>query len=639
MPKVGGFNLDILPHVFGVSTEDEDSRLAEKRKALLTHWGAHPWNWLMGEDLEEREVMPGVWTRRLIWTTDERELDKSRAIKAFPNLEFLYRWVWLLNNVDIKELLANKPRQMIFSTSTLLWMDHLNRFNPSRACILSKNTGELAEKLIKEKIRDVHERLPEWVKQALHISQSPQNRIDYEPSRSRMYAGPENVAQRHAVGGTGSALLIDEAGLQDLFQSTWAKAAPMCPKMIGITTAQFGQKGAADFLQMMEPNQVPRQLVPTIVNPDCPWPEQNKSTEFYESRIHQQLRGFRTRVTSRGFTVVDICLEADPNKRDPEVLAELERRQPNRREFLREYRGDWTSPAGAAYYSEFEVNGGAEVYSLECQGVIPGVPIGCGWDFGGRNPAAVMGQRDPYTGRIWVLRAIRCPNIGDTYAFRDLVMVLRGQLDVKDLSPKTAAKVFAWLDHISSDPRMPPWPWFSLGFDFRDFSSNEATRTTATVEGEDAARYDAAVLEARGLFLTCLTVGVKARENIVRKQLRLMEDGYPGLLVDPACPEVVEMFAGGLVYADSSKTNPLPDDPKRDDKYHDLHDATGYLVVGLDGSVSDVPVESAVERGVMQSFTTVQRSTRATQPMPRGFQRPGGNQPKRKGLARDVYFR
>jgi len=432
-------------------------------------------------------------------------------------------------------------------------------------------------------------------------------------------------------------VIVDEAGVQELFGTIWSKAAPMCPKMIAITTAQFGEKGAADFLGMMEEKKVPVKLIPELLNPEGPWPEMNRSVAFYESRKHVQLKGFRTRKTVRGYTVVDLCLEADPNKRDPAVLEELERRQPNRRTFLREFRGDWTSPSGAAYYSEFEEHGGREVYAHSCQGLIPGQPVGCGWDFGGRNPAVVMGQLDPFTGRIWVLRAVRCPNIADTYALRDLVMVLRGQLDVGDLSAKTSSKVFSWLDRLSSDPRMPPWPWFDPGLHFLDYSSGEALRTTPTVEGEDAARYDAAVLEARGLYLTTLPVGVKARENIVRKQLRMMEDGYPGLLIDPACPEVIELFSGGLVYADGSKNNPLPNEPKRDDKYHDLHDAAGYLIVGLGQSVSDVPLSSAVERGVVQPFKTGKLSRRQTAIASRPTWTRAGNPVPRGKRPRDVY--
>lgn len=393
MPKTSAFRLDVFDHVFGVDRVDEDDRRSKARAALITHWSKHPWNWLMGEDLEEREVAPGLWTKRIIWTTDER--DQVHPIKAFPNYEYLYRWICLLHDANIKELLANKPRQMIFTTATMLWADWVAIFFPSRSILLSKNTQELAEKLLKEKVRDVHARLPDWVQRALPMSEAPQNHADYLRSKSRYYAVPQNVAHRHGVGGTASAVIIDEAGLQELFQKIWAKAAPMASKLVGITTAQFGNQGAADFLTMMEgerSRKIPDLLMPETINPDCPWPEADRSVEFYESRRHQQLKGFRTRVNERGFTVVDICLEADPAKRSGDVIEELERRQPNHREFMREYRGDWTSPSGAAYYSEFEAYGGRDHYAFTCEGLIPGVRVGRGWDFGIRNPSVVWAE-------------------------------------------------------------------------------------------------------------------------------------------------------------------------------------------------------------------------------------------------------
>lgn len=209
---------------------------------------------------------------------------------------------------------------------------------------------------------------------------------------------------------------------------------------------------------------------------------------------------------------------------------------------------------------------------------------------------------------------------------------MSGQLEVEALSPKTSRKVFDYLDEISADPRIPPWPWFGPGVDFVDFSSNEALRTTATVEGEEAERYDAAVLEARGLYLSLLPVSVKARENIVRKQLRPLNDGFPGLLIDPACDEVIALFAGGLVYAQETRTNPLPDEPKRDGKYHDLHDALGYTIVGL-GDISDAPPST----GKLIEFKRVGRKfimQRAPRP---AFLPPGARPKSARRRQRDVY--
>jgi hypothetical protein len=584
LPKLGTINKGILPTVFGLDHTEARTELSRKRRALMAHWREHPWNWLTGSDLEERDVAPGIRGSQIVWTTDER--DQDAPIKPFPNREYLYRWVCLLMDPEVTELLANKPRQMIFTTTTLLVFDWLDRFHPHRSTLVSKNIRERAEQLLKEKVRAVHERLPQWVRDELTASKTPQYRIDYG-SGSTMHALSQNAAIGHFIGSTASAALVDEAAKQDQFGTMWKSGAPMCPKMVAVTTAEFSGAGAADFKAMLEHH--PPLLVPELLNPDAPWPEKDKPRSFYDSRMDQPLKAWKVRKNSRGYTIVDLALEADPDKRNPEFLADAERRQSNRRQFLREYRGDWTSPSGSSYYSEFDAYGGREAYMKPCLGLIPGQPVVCGWDFGGRNPCWVALQRDPWNGRLWLLRELRAHGIGDTYSFRDLVLVLRGQLKLEDLSPNTASKVIEWLDVIAADPRFPAYPWFGPGIQFLDYSSREALRTTATAE-DGAPRFDAEVLAARGVYLTDLPIGVKARENLVRKQLRLMEDGAPGLLIDPACPECLELFGGGLVYADPNKNNPLPDEPKRDNRYHDLHDALGYAVVGAVQNVSDAVV-------------------------------------------------
>jgi hypothetical protein len=583
VPRLPTFDTEVFASVFGLRQTESDN-LAEQRKALLRHWSLHPWNWLTGEDLVEREIVPGLWSKKLIWTTDEK--DDAAPIKPFPNYEYLYRWIHTLHTE--KEILANKPRQMIFTTSTLLYGDYMCLFRPARNVLLSKQTRDLAEQLLLEKVRNVHARLPEWVQAELPITESPANKIRYPRTRSTFRAVAQNAAERDARGGTATMVIIDEAAAQDAFQDIWSASTPMCDKVVGITTAQFGTRGGKAFVDMLDKGR-PEHLVPELLNPDAPWPEKDRPASAYAKRLGQPLKAYSTRKTSRGFVVVELALQADPAKRSNEVLAEMERRQPNRRGWMMEFLGDWTTASGSAYYPEFDYFGGIQTYVHRCTGLIRGVPVERGWDFGIRTATVSWQQRDPSNGRKWLLRELLLRG-ADTYVLRDLVLLLSGQLRHDELSPKSADQVYRFLDALARDERMPPAPWFQPGVRFRDWSSREALHTTATVEGEEAERYDAAVLEARGIFLTALPVSVKARENMVRQALKPMPDGLPGLLIDPACPESIRMFAGGLVFAKETPSNPMPDEPQRDGWFHDLNDGIGYAIVGATETVSDRPV-------------------------------------------------
>lgn len=244
-----------LSGIFGIALGDSVKHrgddLEAKRAALLVHWSKHPWNWLLGEDLVEREVSIGIRSRKLIWTTDER--DDEHPIKPFPRREYLRRFVHILHTEN--EVLLDKARQMMATTLTLLYIDWTCRFRPARRWIISKNKEQEAYDLLRDKIRAVHYRLPTWVQDRLPVLPEPQGKVIYDGTGSYILGAPENVADSEARGGTATGFLIDEAARQRSFSSIWSAAAPMSQKLFAITTAKLGGSGAIAFLKMLERDQ------------------------------------------------------------------------------------------------------------------------------------------------------------------------------------------------------------------------------------------------------------------------------------------------------------------------------------------------------------------------------------------------
>lgn len=213
---------------------------AKRQAELLEYWGEHPWNWLAGKDFDGTP---------LIWTADEK--DELNPIKAFPtDKPYLREYVQVL--IDERIVFVDKSRQMIISTTSLLTMDWYCRFRDSRRCLVSKHKEGESVELIRDKIRRVHERLPQWVQKALPQSKTPAIRVDYPGTGSYIRAVAQNVAQSEARGGTASIVLIDEAALQDQFGDIMAASLPMAGKIWAVTTAQIGNPGARIFRQYID---------------------------------------------------------------------------------------------------------------------------------------------------------------------------------------------------------------------------------------------------------------------------------------------------------------------------------------------------------------------------------------------------
>lgn len=266
----------------------------------------------------------------------------------------------------------------------------------------------------------------------------------------------------------------------------------------------------------------------------------------------------------------------------------------NTHKWDREMEIKWTAPAGQAVYPHFS----REKHVLECTKLIAG-PIYRGWDFGVRRPSCVWMQKSRKTGRVWVLRAI----IGgdesmDTYAFRDLVKWLSGQLPMSQLGKRPDA--VRWVNWARTQDYIPKMPWFdALSHSYIDYAGHEALMRDANVEGS-VPRTARDVLAAGGIELNIQTERIAARETVVAHGLYdLPSDGLPRLLFDPACGPLIDAMGGMLTYAKPTSANPEPEKIRKDGFYDNLHDALGYPLLELlpvDDSLNPAAEENVVGR-------------------------------------------
>jgi hypothetical protein len=405
-------------------------------------------------------------------------------------------------------------------------------------------------------------------------------------TNSVILAGAENVAIRAARGGTATGFGLDEGAFMDQFAIAWAAAAPMCGKIIALTTPNIGTRGASAYYALLERDSQRYvgendQSAKPVVGEDLP-----------------PIQGFHLRRNSSGYAIVEIDLEADPNKRGEAFIQELHRRQPNQREFEREYRRNWTIAAGESFYPEWERNGSEEAYVRPIAHLIAG-PIFRAWDFGFRRPAIVWFQVDPETERLWIIRELLLSNI-NTWAFCDLVLVLSGELTEEELPEETEDDVRKWLDRLGASGM--PAPWFDwegkMHPQFVDLCGPEVNKVNSH-HTKDEENTDSEILEGRGITVSVTSAQWQARENVMRKLLRVKEDGHPGILFDPACKILIEAMSGALCYALPSISNPLPDAPAKNGTHDNLHDALSYGLVQVVG-VEEFIMKDGRYRGRMR---------------------------------------
>lgn len=208
-----------------------DSSLEGKRRKLFDHWGEHPWNWLAGQDTDGSP---------LILTTDPK--DRVHPVKPFPRKSYLRQLVTLLH--ERRYIFVEKSRQMIVTTVVLLYIDWNCRFRDGRRWVVSRHKEDDAIELLRDKVRAVHGRLPEWVQEWSPMLPRPARQITYPNTGSYILATPQNVAESEARGGTASGVFIDEAPLQDNLRAIITASLPMCDKLFAVGTPAIGNPGA-----------------------------------------------------------------------------------------------------------------------------------------------------------------------------------------------------------------------------------------------------------------------------------------------------------------------------------------------------------------------------------------------------------
>lgn len=209
----------------------------EERRALLREWSRDPWEFKTGRDTDGRPIY---------WTKDEG--DSEHPYKSYPSKQHLFRLTrdrWS----EQKILLVDKSRQMMVSTdccADLLW---LTLFRRGRNCYISKQTRELAEELMADKIVGPYERLPEWMRLALPL-EITKRVVRAAHTDSRISAVAQNAAVGAFRGNRASVVLVDEAAFQEYFVQMIGAAREMCDRMWAVTTANAGNPGAERFLEL-----------------------------------------------------------------------------------------------------------------------------------------------------------------------------------------------------------------------------------------------------------------------------------------------------------------------------------------------------------------------------------------------------
>lgn len=306
------------------------------------------------------------------------------------------------------------------------------------------------------------------------------------------------------------------------------------------------------------------------------------------------MRGFNVRRAPDNYVVVTLPHSADPEKDNPEWLADRAAEQPDDVAFRREILIDWSSAEGNPFFPEFAQN--AREY-VSWSDVDPLKPIIRGWDFGRRKPAVVWLQEQ--NNQVVVLASIIGDDI-DIHSFRDLVMFLSADPMRTDLAETTMEDELevlktrpAALKYLRQIIETKPWwpegdpdkkdyrvPFFNPGHTFLDHSSHESYQQQA-FETEKGERSSAEVLAARGISINWLQKPESYADNIIRRLMLRMPDGRFGLSVRPMATHVIIGLSGALVYKKPTQQSPRPNKIRDDGLFINAYDALKYGVINL----------------------------------------------------------
>ena len=553
----------------GIPT-DSDLKLLPRQQKLIDYWSTGPWEFLTGVDTDGTPV---------VRTRDER--DKKYPVKPFPAyLPYVQAYLQILSDPDETFIEADKPRQMLFSYTTLGYMLWEILFLPGRRWLLSKSTEDEAKEMIRDKIRFTCSLMPPWFREYMGISDKPELRVDCKRTGSYILGVAQNFASREARGSTASGIFVDEACFQDGYEEIITSVLPMSAKIVAVSTPNPGTPGDDTFYSYMDDVLVSDlslgkgRGVMDIIK------ELQNQAAVARAKKYPQVHGMSVGKTRRGVCVIHLDYWADPFK-DARWAEKQRSLMPNEGAWRREYLRDRNSPAGKPFFPEFQLS--QKKYIKPLVKLAPW-PVYRGWDFGSRNPACVWLQASPKTGRVRVIRELM-PEGLDTYSFRDLVLYMSGQRDRSFLDRRP--KALEWLQLMESDENTPEYlritPWFAYSpldpIQYLDYSGHEANMTIAELASTTEEQTKAMILNAEGIFLNHHYTSAKAKVDVLRRLLGPLQDGGPGLVFDPACKILIQGFAGGVVFAKPTPTHPNPNVPAKDKKFSHLYEALGYVVV------------------------------------------------------------
>jgi hypothetical protein len=254
---------------------------------------------------------------------------------------------------------------------------------------------------------------------------------------------------------------------------------------------------------------------------------------------------------------------------------------------------DWTAPSGAAYYSEYQTNGGDDRYTRPAPGLVGRSPVVLrGWDFGVRRPGVVFAQWDAAMRRLWVLREMM-PGFWDSSAdtdygidvrsFRDAVLFLSGQIGMDVLRERPPAMDL--INRIAETPEYPLPPWFGNAANVRFVDFALGREVNRRLESEEQLLTYAGILAESGIFINEVSDDWATRETVMRELLTVRPDGWPGLILDPLCPILIRGLNGGIQYHKKTKLNSLPEKAARDGYFEHLHDCVNYIAVSVSSPI------------------------------------------------------
>src|SRR3990172_2207020 len=236
----------LVDTVLDLDEDDEEIKdrptlkLTPAREDALELWKSDPWVFLTGKDPDTGEP--------IIKTVDQRE--KKNPLKPFPaHLDYLHYLMDLLENEQYSQ--GEKCSQMIITTSIALWAMWRTLTRQMHKTLLSKHKEDEAITILREKVMEPWDHMPEWLKYQWPLRNKPSNRVEAKGTKSHILGLPENAAAADARGQTYQVGLIDEAEWQEQLPSLLGAMLPRAAQVIFWSTPAMGGPGVTTFKQYL----------------------------------------------------------------------------------------------------------------------------------------------------------------------------------------------------------------------------------------------------------------------------------------------------------------------------------------------------------------------------------------------------